>query len=109
MNNSVGYGDICPGDDISHFGRLFIATLSFCGMGVFCGPIMDLAASWEGRIPGGALGPGCFALVLGSSLFAQIEGMEWHSALYFAFITGTTVGYGDLSPKTDTGRLATAF
>ncbi|KAL7537575.1 hypothetical protein ACHAWF_005820 [Thalassiosira exigua] len=106
---TVGYGDICPSDDISHLGRVFIVALSFCGLGMFCGPIMDFSASWKERIPGGVLGPGLFALGFGVLLFTKIEGMEWQSAVYFTVITGTTVGYGDLGPRTDYGRLATAF
>ena len=43
---SVGFGDICPGD-IDGIGRAFIVLLSFSGLGLFCGPIMDLAASWK--------------------------------------------------------------
>ena len=106
---SVGYGDICPSDKMTHIGKLFIVALSFCGLGMFCGPVMDFSASWKERIPGGVVGPGLFALVFGTSLFMQIEDMEWHSAVYFAIITGTTVGYGDLGPKTDYGRFTTAL
>ena len=53
--HSVGYGDICPSDDITHFVKPLFAILSFCGVGLFCGPIMDFAASWEDRIPGGVM------------------------------------------------------
>lgn len=106
---TVGYGDICPSDELTHLGKSFIVMLSFCGLGMFCGPIMDFSASWKDRIPGGVLGPGLFALAFGTSLFMQIEEMEWNSAVYFAIITGTTVGYGDIGPKTDHGRLATAL
>mmetsp|Transcript_8271 Transcript_8271/g.13373 ORF Transcript_8271/g.13373 Transcript_8271/m.13373 type:complete len:160 (+) Transcript_8271:47-526(+) len=106
---TVGYGDICPSDKMTHIGKLFIVALSFCGLGMFCGPVMDFSASWKERIPGGVVGPGIFALVFGTSLFMQIEDMEWHSAVYFAIITGTTVGYGDLGPKTDYGRFTTAL
>jgi len=106
---TVGYGDICPSNEMSHLGRLFIVALSFCGLGMFCGPVMDLSASWKDRLPGGVVGPGLFALLFGTSLFMRIEEMEWNVAAYFAFITGTTVGYGDIWPKTDNGRLATAL
>jgi len=38
-----------------------------------------------------------------------IDDLDWHSAIYFTMITGTTVGYGDTCPSTDLGRLATAI
>mmetsp|Transcript_20488 Transcript_20488/g.48133 ORF Transcript_20488/g.48133 Transcript_20488/m.48133 type:complete len:160 (-) Transcript_20488:342-821(-) len=105
---TVGYGDICPGD-MDDLGRLFVVALSFGGLGFFCGPVMDAASSWSRRIPGGAFGPAVFALYCGTLLFVHIEGMDIQRALYCAFITGTTTGYGDLSPKTDAGRVLTAF
>jgi hypothetical protein len=106
---SVGYGDICPSNKLSHLGRVFIVSLSFCGLGMFCGPVMDFASSWTKRIPGGVLGPGVCALAMGMSLFMMIEDMPAFHAAYLTIITGTTVGYGDLSASTDSGRLATAF
>ena len=108
---SVGYGDICPTENISQFGRLFIITLSLCGLGFFCGPIMDYSSSWKDRIQGRAVGPALFALVFGALLFQEVieDINDWHTALYFCLITGTTVGYGDISPNTDIGRLSTAL
>eukprot|EP00804_Cyclotella_cryptica_P020867 CCRYP_011457-RB/>CCRYP_011457-RB protein AED:0.27 eAED:0.27 QI:51/0/0.5/1/0/0.5/2/0/159 len=106
---TVGYGDICPSDKLSHLGQIFIISLSFCGLGMFCGPIMDFSSSWKTRIPGGVIGPGLCALGVGILLFTQIEEMSVANAAYLAVITGTTVGYGDLRPATDVGRLATAL
>lgn len=106
---TVGYGDICPSDTLSHLGRLFVVLLSFSGLGMFCGPVMDYSASWKERLPGGAVGPGIIAIVLGTLLFVYLEEMETVDAMYFSVVTGTTVGYGDMGPKTDYGRLATAI
>lgn len=106
---SVGYGDICPSNKLSNLGRLFIVSLSFCGLGFFCGPIMDFASAWTKRIPGGAIGPGLCALAMGMLLFMQIEEMSAFNAIYLTIITGTTVGYGDLGPITEMGRLSTAL
>ena len=76
---------------------------------MICGPVLEFSASWKERIPGGVLGPGMFALGCGTLLFMQIEDMEWQSAIYFAFVSGTTIGYGDVTPKTDRGRVAAAL
>ena len=51
---TVGYGDICPGD-IDEKGKVFLVLLSFAGLGFFCGPVMDFAASWKDSVPVRAL------------------------------------------------------
>jgi hypothetical protein len=33
-----------------------------------------------------------------------IEGWSLHESLYFAFVSGLTIGYGDLAPKTQLAR-----
>lgn len=46
---------------------------------------------------------------LGGSLFAYLEGWETSDALYFSFISATSVGYGDITPVTTNGRLCAMF
>ena len=44
--------------------------------------------------------------------YEEVEGNAfvcWHDAMYFAMATLTTVGYGDLKPKTVAGRLFSAL
>ena len=66
-----GYGDICPSDDITHFGRLFVAILSFYWVGLFCGPIMDFAASWEDQIPGGVMTGMLYTFICNTAIHAD--------------------------------------
>jgi hypothetical protein len=44
-------------------------------------------------------------LVLGGVAIAKVEGIKLGAAIYFAFITGLSIGYGDIVPKTDLGRI----
>ncbi|MDC0584552.1 potassium channel family protein [Bacteroidales bacterium] len=47
-----------------------------------------------------------FAILLnGTIVFHFVEGWRWIDAIYFSVITLTTVGYGDLSPQTDFGKI----
>ncbi len=41
--------------------------------------------------------------------FSMLEDMPFWDALYLTFITGLTVGYGDLSPQTGIGRIIAIF
>ncbi len=49
---------------------------------------------------------GLFAwLVLNAAAIAYFEKMQFADALYFTFVTGLTIGYGDIAPVTHAGRL----
>ena len=49
----------------------------------------------------------CLHIAMGVCFFMFVHGeeMSFVNALYFCFVTLTTVGYGDLEPKTDIGKL----
>ncbi len=49
------------------------------------------------------------AILGGTVFYSLVEGLRLLDAFYFSVLTLTTVGYGDFTPKTDAGKLFTAF
>jgi voltage-gated potassium channel len=55
--------------------------------------------------------PVCLLLAVwgvGAVFYHLVEGLSYVDAIYFTACTLTTVGYGDITPKTDAGKLFTA-
>jgi Ion channel len=105
----IGYGDICPGN-LTLYGKLFLVLFVLCGMGMFCGPVMDITSSWRTQVPhGSVIILSSVVLGLGVIIFTSIEGVSNTDALYASIITGTTIGYGDLTPKSNSGKIAVAL
>lgn len=48
-------------------------------------------------------------LITGAIFYHEVEKLSWLDAFYFCTITLTTVGYGDITPHTDAGKLFTIF
>lgn len=46
-------------------------------------------------------------LISGTFFYHSVEKWRWLDSLYFSVTTLTTVGYGDLSPHTDLGKIFT--
>lgn len=108
--STVGYGDIAPADNVS---RTIVAVYSLCGLGLF-GVAMNEAARVRALL--GVKHPVALSATLfiscealGVMLFTSVEGMSVPDALWFSFVTSTSVGYGDLSVSTDFGKIAVVF
>lgn len=50
-----------------------------------------------------------FLIALGTVSYRYLEKWSWLDSVYFSVVTLTTVGYGDISPQTDGGKIFTLF
>jgi len=50
-----------------------------------------------------------FVLVSGTIFYHIVEHLSWLNAYYFSVITLATVGYGDITPHTNAGKIFTTF
>ena len=64
---------------------------------------------WDDRTSRGILIVAFWLLIGGTVIFMLIEGFSPIDSFYFCFITLATIGYGDLSPSTDVGKLVTVI
>jgi len=48
-------------------------------------------------------------LSMGTFVYFSIEGWTYLDSLYFTVVTVTTIGYGDLAPQTEIGKIFTIF
>lgn len=49
------------------------------------------------------------AFIVGVVFYHFVEDLSYVDALYFTATTITTVGYGDIAPQTDAGKIFTVF
>ncbi|HLD49349.1 MAG TPA: potassium channel family protein [archaeon] len=48
-------------------------------------------------------------MILGTITYHMLEGWRFVDSFYFTGVTVTTIGYGDLTPVTDEGKIFTVF
>jgi hypothetical protein len=46
---------------------------------------------------------------LGGVVVSKVEDIKLGDGMYFAFVTGLTIGYGDITPQTTTGRIVSVI
>lgn len=61
------------------------------------------------KSPKGITALALFTVLYGTVFYHIVEGFSWVDSVYFAVITLTTVGYGDLAPQTNIGKLFTVY
>ena len=48
-------------------------------------------------------------IVIGSVIIRHIEDLSWVDSFYFSVVALTTVGFGDVTPQSDTGKIFSMF
>jgi len=48
-------------------------------------------------------------ICIGSVAYHSLEKWSWVDSFYFSVVALTTVGFGDMAPKTDLGKIFTIF
>lgn len=102
-----------PAYDFTRFSfRMWVAALVLTFSGIMS-TFLDACSVWRTamlfRLSQGLEVAACLAAILvgGTCMYAELEGLMAVDSLYLSLATATTVGYGDLKPVTDMGKIAT--
>lgn len=71
--------------------------------------LLAVGKSWHVPAFRAGLALAVFILISGMVFYRSVEGWSWIDSLYFSATTVSTVGFGDLSPKTDLGKVFTVI
>lgn len=111
---TVGYGDVLPPDDAS---KLYTSLFIIVGMMVAGQAIgvalVELSHKFRERSDSQVLYSSCAIifgfLCLGTLVFCLTEDLSFVDGFYLTVVTVTSVGYGDISPKSIAGRWFAIF
>ena len=107
---TVGYGDLAPKDDFSKLYTCFLIIVGMLVAGQAIGVVLvEFSHTLRERSDGSVLCSSVATifsfLCLGTLVFCLTEDLSFTDALYLTVVSVTSVGYGDIHPRTEAGRL----
>ncbi|VDB92444.1 unnamed protein product [Peniophora sp. CBMAI 1063] len=87
-------------DEHAQIGKVYVDTVRALEIDERRSLYVKLAVAWTSFI---------IFWMVGSLIFWHVEGWPYGDAMYFCFVTFTTVGYGDVTPVTALGRSIFVF
>jgi potassium channel subfamily K len=101
--SSIGFGDIVPQ---TAAGKSVSVGLALVGMGIFGDLIVSTgnhmrAASRQLHVAAEFM----LCVLIGGTLFSLLEGVPLLQSFYFIIIMSSTIGYGDIVPATNIGKI----
>lgn len=129
---TVGFGDLVPTTAPGKLFTMFFAVASIMmlsyALGEFSGSMLDrveqlldpakddpqvdelaMVMKQEDRRLTNAVCTVLIALLVGAVIFIQIEGMIPLNAFYLSVVGATTIGFGDMYPQSDLGKIITSL